>query len=149
LHVDPFLQLRGYMRKAGGLLALFAGLYGVVAAMITLIVLGGLGTSPSVDPSGVLLGWLGLALSILISILGVASICTSSQWPVLLLLLCALTGAVISETLVALCMAGAFVSGLLATGGRVSIPLPSHGKPTIRIRMPVDYNGKKLRPRSV
>ena len=137
------------MRKAGGLLALFAGMYGVVAAMITLIVLGGLGTLPSVDPSGVLLGWVGLALSILISILGVASICTSSQWPVLLLLLCALTGAIISETLVAVCMAGAFVSGLLATGGRVSIPLPSYGKSIIRIRMPVDYNGKKLRPRSV
>ena len=64
----------------------------------------------------------------LISVLGAATIRTSSQLPVLLLLLCALTGAVISETLVSLCMAGAFVSGLLATGGRVSIPLPSFGK---------------------
>jgi len=99
-----------------------------VAAMITLIALGGLGSSASVDPKGVLLGWAGLGLSFLISVLGVASIRTSSQWPVLLLLLCALTGAVISETLVAVCMAGAFVSGLLATGGRVSIPLPSFGK---------------------
>ena len=116
------------MRKTGGLLALIAGLYGVVAAIITLIVLGGLGSSASVDPKGVLLGWAGFGLSLLISVLSVASIRTSSQWPVLLLLLCALTGAVISETLVALCMAGAFVSGLLATGGRISIPLPSYGK---------------------
>ena len=78
-----------------------------------------------------------------------AAIRTSSQGPVFLLLLLALMGAVISETLVSLCMAAAFFSGLLATGGRVSIPVPSYGKPTIRIRIPVDYNGKKLRSRSV
>ena len=137
------------MRKAGGLLALFAGLYGVVAAIITLIVLGGIGSTASVDPIGVLLGWAGLALSLLISTLGAVCMGTTSQRPVFLLLLCALTGAVISETLVSLCMAAAFFSGLLATGGCVSIPVPSYGKPTIGIRMPVDYNGKKLRPRSV
>ena len=137
------------MRKAGGLLALFAGLYGVVAAMITLIVLGGLGSSASVDPKGVLLGWVGLGLSLTISVLGAATVCTSSQRQVFLLLLLALMGAVISETLVSLCMAAAFFSGLLATGGRVSIPVPSYGKPTIKIRIPVDCNGKKLRSRSM
>ena len=137
------------MRKTGGLLALIAGLYGVVAAIITLIVLGGLGSSANVDPKGVLLGWAGLGLSFLISVLGAASIRTSSQRPVFLLLLLALMGAVISETLVSLCMAAAFFSGLLATGGRVSIPLPSYGKPTIRIRIPVEYNGKKQGSRSV
>jgi hypothetical protein len=137
------------MRKAGGLLALFAGLYGVVAAMITLIVLGGLGSSASVDPKGVLLGWVGLGLSLMISILGAATIRTSSQRPVFLLLLLALMGAVISETLVSLCMAAAFFSGLLATGGRISISVPSYGKPPIRIRIPGDYVGKKLRSRSV
>jgi hypothetical protein len=113
------------MRKAGGLLAFFAGLYGVVAAIITLIVLGGIGSSASVDPRGVSLGWAGVALSLLISILGAVCMRTTSQRPVFLLLLCALTGAVISETLVSLCMAGAFFSGLLATRGRVSMPLPS------------------------
>jgi hypothetical protein len=137
------------MRKTGGLLALCAGLYGLVAAIITLIVLGGLGSSVSVDPKGVLIGWAGLGLSLTISVLGATIIRTSSQGPVFLLLLLALMGAVISETLVSLCMAAAFFSGLLATGGRVSIPLPSYGKPTIRIRIPVDYNGKKLRSRSV
>ena len=113
------------MRKAGGLLAFFAGLYGVVAAIITLIVLGGIGSTASVDPRGVSLGWAGVALSLLISILGAVCMRTTSQRPVFLLLLCALTGAVISETLVSLCMAGAFFSGLLATRGRVSMPLPS------------------------
>jgi hypothetical protein len=116
------------MRKAGGLLALFAGLYGVVAAIITLIVLGGIGSTASVDPIGVLLGWAGLALSFLISTLGAVCMRTTSQRPVFLLLLCALTGAVISETLVSLCMVGAFFSGLLATRGRVSVPLPSFDK---------------------
>ena len=113
------------MRKVGGLLALFAGLYGVVASIIMLIVLGGIGSTASVDSRGVSLGWAGVALSLLISILGAVCMRTTSQRPVFLLLLCALTGAVISETLVSLCMAGAFFSGLLATGGRVSMPLPS------------------------
>jgi len=123
------------MRNAGGLLALFAGLYGVVAAIITLIVLGGLGATTSVDPKGVLLGWVGLGLSLMISGLGAATICTSSPWPVLLLLLCALTGAVISETLVSVCMAGALVIGLLANGGRVSIHcLPLANKALCRPR---------------
>ena len=116
------------MRKAGALLALLAGLYGVLAAIITLIVLGGIGFSASVDLRGVWLGWAGLALSLLIIILGVISIRTTCQRPVFLLLLCALTGAVISETLVSLCMASAFFSGLLATRGRFSIPLPSFHK---------------------
>ena len=81
-----------------------------------------------IDPRGVSLGWAGLVLSFLISILGAISIRTTSQRPVFLLLLCALTGVVISETLVSLCMASAFFSGLLATGGRFSMPLPSFGK---------------------
>jgi hypothetical protein len=116
------------MRKAGALLALLAGLYGVLAAIITLIVLGGIGSSASVDPKGVSLGWAGLVLSCLIIILGAICVRTTSQRPVFLLLLCAFTGAVISETLVSLCMASAFFSGLMATRGRFSIPLPSFGK---------------------
>lgn len=113
------------MRKAGGLLALYAGLYGVVAAIITLIVLGGIGSPVSVDPTGVLLGWVGVGLSLMICVLGAATIRTSARWPVLLLLFCALTGFFISETLVSVCMVGAFLAGLLSTGGRTSIPLPS------------------------
>jgi hypothetical protein len=116
------------MRKAGALLALLAGLYGALAAIITLIVLGGIGASASVDLRGVSLGWVGLALSFLIIILGAICIRTTSQRPVFLLLLCALAGAAISETLVSLCMASAFFSGLLATRGRFSIPLPSLSK---------------------
>ena len=112
-----------FMRKGGALLALLAGLYGVLAAIITLIVLGG-----SVDLRGVWLGWVGLALSFLIIALGAICIRTTSQIPVFLLLLCALAGAVISETLVSLCMASAFFSGLLATRGRFSMPLPPLAK---------------------
>lgn len=113
------------MRKPGGLLALYAGLYGVVAAIITLIVLGGLGSPVSVDPEGVLFAWAGVGLSLMICVLGAAIIRTSARWPVWLLLFCALTGFVISETLVSVCMVGAFLAGLLATGGRASVALPS------------------------
>ncbi len=66
---------------------------------------GGSHETASVDPKGVLLGWVGLGLSLMISILGAATIRTSSQGPVFLLLLLALMGTVISETLVSLCMA--------------------------------------------
>ena len=65
------------------MLALYAGLYGVVAAIITLIVLGGLGSPVSVDPKGVLLGWAGAGLSLMICVLGAAIIRTSARWPVL------------------------------------------------------------------
>ena len=116
------------MRKAGAFLALLAGLYGVLAAITTLVVLGGIGSSASVYLRGVPLGWAGLALSFAIIILGAVCVRTTSQRPVFLLLLCALLGAVISETLVSLCMVSAFCSGLLATRGRFSIPLPSFDK---------------------
>jgi hypothetical protein len=113
------------MKKAGALLAVLAGLYSALAAIITLIVLGGIGSSASVELRGVWLGWAGLALSFIIIILGAICTRTTSQKPIYLLLLCALTGAVISETFVSLCMASAFFSGLIATRGHFSMPLPS------------------------
>lgn len=116
------------MRKAGALLALLAGSYSALAALITLIVLGGIGSWSSVDLRGVWLAWAGLALSFLIIILGAICIRTTSQRPVFLLLLCALIGVFISETLVSICMASAFFSGLVATRGRFSMPLPSFDK---------------------
>ena len=62
------------MRKAGALLALLAGLYSALAAIITLIVLGGIGSSASVELRGVWLGWSGLAFSFLIIILGASPV---------------------------------------------------------------------------
>ena len=102
------------MRKAGGLLAFFSGLYGILAAVITLVALGGIGSTASVDPIGAWIGWADVALSFLISVLGLICMLTISQKPAILLLLSALTGFFMSETLVSVCMVGALLSGLLA-----------------------------------
>ena len=124
------------MRKAGSLLAFFSGLYGVLAAVVTLFVLGGIGDTASVDPMGVSIGWGGVALSILISVLSIICMRTEGQRPVALLLLTAFAGFLISETLVAICMLAAFLSGLLAASG--SLPSASRqillALPLMRIR---------------
>ena len=120
------------MRKVGSILAFFSGLYGVLAAIVTLFVLGGIGDTASVDPMGVAIGWGGVALSILISVLSVISMLTEGQRPIALLLLTASAGFLISETLVAICMLAAFLSGLLA----VSRSLPSASR-RILIALPL------------
>lgn len=103
------------MRKTGGLLAFFCGLYGALAAIVTLFVLGGFSGGASVDPVGVAIGWAGLALSFLISGLGMMCLLTEGQRPLIGLLLTALAGFFISETLVSICMLAAFLSGVLAS----------------------------------
>ncbi len=120
------------MRKAGGFLAFFFGLYGALAAVITLVVLGGIGFTTSVDPIGVWIGWADLALSLLISVLGLICMFTISQKPAFLLLLSALTGFFVSETLVSVCMVGALLSGLLAA--HASLPTLSK-RPLLFLRM--------------
>lgn len=94
-------------------MAFFSGLYGVLTAIITLVVLGGIGSTASVDPIGVWIAWADIALSSLISVLGLICMLTISQKPVILLLLSALTGFFVSETLVSVCMIGALLSSLL------------------------------------
>lgn len=111
------------MRKAGGIVSLIAGIFGIFAAGITLIV-GGIGSAASVDRAGEVLGlgWGGVAFSFAVIILGAVAMGSSSRVPGMLLIVASLAGAILGGTLVAIFMALAFVGGILATIGARQVP---------------------------
>jgi hypothetical protein len=111
------------MRKSGGIIALIAGIFGIFAAGITLMI-GGVGSAVKADGAGMVLGlgWGGVGFSFLVIVLGAVAMGSSSRIPGMLLILSAICGAVLGGTLVAIFMLLAFVGGILATigGGRAS-----------------------------
>ena len=106
------------MRKAGGLIALIAGIFGIFAAGITLMV-GGLGSAVKADSANVVvgLGWGGVGFSFLVIILGAVAMGSNSRLPGMLLILASIFGAVLGGTLVAIFMLLAFIGGVLAAIG--------------------------------
>lgn len=115
------------MRKAGGIIALIAGVFGILAAGITLMV-GGVGAAFKADSAHVVLGlgWGGVGFSFLVIVLGALSTSSNSRIPGLLLILASIFGAVLGGTLVAVFMVLALVGGLLATiGGSRSSAVPA------------------------
>lgn len=109
------------VRKAGGLVALIAGIFAVMAALLTLV-LGGAGKAVDARNADtvIMLGWGGVAFSFLTIVLGAVCMSATSRWPGVLLIVCALAGAVLGGTLVALFMALALIGGNLALFGRKS-----------------------------
>jgi hypothetical protein len=106
------------MRKAGGIIALIAGIFGIFAAGITLMV-GGIGSAAQADGARMVvgLGWGGVGFSFLVIILGAVAMGSNSRVPGMLLIVASLLGAVLGGTLVAIFMVLAFVGGVLATIG--------------------------------
>jgi len=102
------------MRKAGGIIALIAGIFAVFAAGFTLFV-GGLGTAFEAEDSGtiVALGWGGVLFSFVVIVLGAVSMSATSKVPGVLLIISALFGAVLGGTLVAVFMVLALIGGVL------------------------------------
>lgn len=107
------------MKKAGGLVALIGGLFGVVAAVLTLMV-GGCGMAIEAEEAGTVvgLGWGGVAFSFLAIILGAVAMGARSRWPGVLLVVCALLGIVFGGTLVAVTMVLALAGGTMAIIGK-------------------------------
>jgi hypothetical protein len=107
------------MRKAGGIIALIAGVFAVLAALFTLFI-GGAGKA--FDSHGadtvMMLGWGGVVFSFLTIVLGAICMGATSRWPGVLLILCSLAGAALGGTFVALFMVLALVGGILALFGR-------------------------------
>ena len=118
------------MRKAGGLVALIAGVFAVIAAVVTLFI-GGTGDALGAKDAGTVigLGWGGLGFSFLTIILGAVAMNSRSRIPGILLILAAAAGAVLGGTLVAVFMGLAAVGGILGVIGKATprAPLPSHG----------------------
>ncbi|MBT9174327.1 MAG: hypothetical protein DDT21_02741 [Syntrophomonadaceae bacterium] len=107
------------MQKAGGIVALIAGVFGTIAAFVTLV-LGGVAGAVGAEGAGtvVALGWGGVAFAFLTIVFGAIAMGATSKIPGTILIICAILGAILGGTLVAIFMALAFVGGILAVVGR-------------------------------
>lgn len=107
------------MKKAGGIIALVAGIFGVFAAGFTLF-FGGVGAALEAEGAGTIigLGWGGVAFSFLTIILGAVTMGAKGRVPGVLLILCAIAGAILGGTIVAIFMALAAAGGILAVVGK-------------------------------
>jgi len=106
------------MKKAGGIVALIAGIFGTFAGGATLFI-GGVGGAFDAEGAETVvgLGWGGIFFSFLTIILGAVCMGSQSRIPGILLIICSILGAVLGGTMVALFMALALVGGILATIG--------------------------------
>ncbi|WP_368294464.1 hypothetical protein [Dehalobacter sp. TBBPA1] len=107
-----------YMKKAGGIIALIAGVFGVISAGITLLI-GGAASAFEAEGAGTVvgLGWGGVIFSFLVIILGAICIGAKSKIPGILLIICSLAGAILGGTIVAIFMVLALIAGILAVIG--------------------------------
>lgn len=105
------------MGKAGGIIGLISGIFAVMAAIFTLMV-GGVGAAFEAKNAGTIVGfgWYGLATAFLVIVFGAVAIAKPSVGAFGLFVL-SLVGAVIGGTAVAICLALAFLGGLLAAIG--------------------------------
>jgi hypothetical protein len=106
------------MQKAGGIVALIAGIFGFFAAIFTLMI-GGIGNAFNSEhaPLVVNLGLGGILFSFACIILGAVAMSAKTRLPAALLIMSAVAGALLGGTFVAVCMALALVGGILATVG--------------------------------
>ena len=96
-------------------MGLIAGIFGVIAAGVTLV-LGGLGSAFEAEGASTVvgLGWGGVLFSFLTIVLGAIAMGAKGRVPGILLIACALAGAVLGGTLVAIFMGLAVIGGILA-----------------------------------
>ena len=112
------------MQKAGGIIALIAGILGFIAAIITLMAGGlvaGLENVSDTDNSASTeigtFGLLGIVFSFLTIIFGAIAMGAKSRIVGYLLIVCAIVGAITGGTFVAVCMVLALAGGIVATIG--------------------------------
>jgi uncharacterized protein YecT (DUF1311 family) len=105
------------MSKAGGVIGLIAGIFGFIAAIITLMV-GGLGAAFSANKAGtvVALGWGGILFSFLAIVFAAMTI-VKPKVAGYGLIAVSILGAILGGTFVAICMGLALIGGFLAVVG--------------------------------
>ena len=103
------------MKKAGGIIAIIAGVFATIAAGFTLFV-GGLGSAFEAEGAEtvIMLGWGGVLFSFLTIVLGAVMLAVDRKIVAVLMILCAIGGAILGGTFVALFMALVLVGGVLA-----------------------------------
>jgi hypothetical protein len=110
------------MKKAGGIIALIAGIFSVIAALITLL-FGGIGSALN---AVIGLGWGGVIFSFLTIVLAAIALGVISRVPGILLVISSLAGVILGGTLVAIFMALSFIGGILIIigGGKKKVNIP-------------------------
>ncbi len=109
------------MRKAGGIIALIAGIFGVLAAIATLLIGGvGAGIEAANASTIISLGWGGLIFSFLTIILGSFALAIQGKVIGMLIMSNAIAGAILGGTFVAVTMVLAFSGGLIIVLGRTN-----------------------------
>lgn len=114
------------MKTAGGIVALIAGIFGILSAGVTLLV-GGIGSAVSAnDASTVMgLGWGGVIFSFITIILAAVALGIRNRMPGILLVLNSIAGAILGGTLVAIFMVLSLIGGILVIiGGRKKRTIP-------------------------
>ena len=114
------------MYKAGGIIGLIAGIFGFFAAIFTLFA-GGLGAAFGAKgaDSVVGLGWGGIFFSFL-TIIFAAVVFSKPKGAGIGLIICAVLGAILGGTAVAICMVLAAIGGLLAVLDSSSSKMTTH-----------------------
>lgn len=111
------------MTKAGGIIAIIAGIFGIFAAGATLFI-GGVGRSVEAEGASLVvgLGWAGVFFSFLAIIFGALSINTTTKNPGVFLIISSIVGIVLGGKLVAIFMLLSLIGGILVTKGVKSPP---------------------------
>ena len=103
------------MRKAGAIMALLAGITGVISTIFALL-FGDIDAPDEAGTKDMLINteWGGLIFSFLIIVLGAIVLGVNSSLVAVLLIVCAIAGAILADSVVAICMVLAIVAGFLA-----------------------------------
>lgn len=101
------------MKLAGAIIALIAGVFGTIAAFVTLFV-GGIGSALGKEGSTVIaLGWGGVLFSFATLVIGAIAIGAKSKKPAVILIISSVMGMILGGTLVAIFMVLAVAGGIL------------------------------------
>ena len=105
------------MSKAGGIIGIIAGVFGFIAAIVTLF-LGGIGSAFEAEGANTVigLGWGGVLFSFLTIVFGAIAI-ARPKGAGTGLIISSILGAVLGGTIVAVCMALSLIGGILAVVG--------------------------------
>ncbi|WP_200870547.1 hypothetical protein [Methylobacter tundripaludum] len=106
------------MNKAGGIISIIAGVFGVIAAVTTLFV-GGMGAAFKADDASKVIefGWLGVLSSFLVIVFGALAF-YRPKFSGVALIISSLLGVVFGGTLVAICMLLSIIGGILVFFGK-------------------------------
>ncbi len=106
------------MNKVGGIISIIAGIFGVIAAVSTLI-FGGIGSVFNAPEASTIvsLGWGGVIFSFLVIVFGALAF-SKPKFSGLAIIVSSLFGVVLGGTLVAICMALSFIGGTLTLFGK-------------------------------